>query len=119
MVVSLEFTTLSIGVHGHLAITDGDGTTLLERDLNFNSNKLPLPANIRSRSNVIIISFRASSGGGAAGWNFSWSAVTPGECHLSVFYGPEPQKGAKIEDFSNWHFEQENHCWSLRLVFYC
>ena len=67
----------------HLTITDGDGTTLMEKSCG-NS----LPAAIRSISNIVKLVFITDdSDTGWTGWSVSWSAVTPGECqqHLWMF----------------------------------
>ena len=64
-----------IGCEDHLTITDGDGTTLMEKSCG-NS----LPADIRSTSNVVNLLFSTNGGGTFSGWSVSWSAVTPGEC---------------------------------------
>ena len=75
----------------HLTITDGDGTTLMEKscgpDINGSilvGNKMSgsfLPVPVRSRSNIVNLMF--SSDGGRVGdtwggWSLGWSAVTPG-----------------------------------------
>ena len=71
-----------IGCRDHLTITDGDGTTLMEKSCG-NS----LPADIRSTSNVVNLLFSTSGLGTSSGWSVSWRAVTPGECqqHLWMF----------------------------------
>ena len=64
-----------IGCIVHLTITDGDGTTLMEKSCG-NS----LPAAIRSTSNVVNLVFSTNGDDTDSGWTVSWSAVTPGEC---------------------------------------
>ena len=76
----------------HLTITDGDGTTLLERscgpDVNFKGTlvigdqtvKSTLPPKVLSRSNVVKIFFRSDEIGAKGrrtrkGWSVKWSAV--------------------------------------------
>ena len=62
--------------YDHLTITDGDGTTLMEKSCG-NS----LPAAIRSTSNIVNLLFSTDNyDAGHSGWSVSWSAVTPGEC---------------------------------------
>ena len=61
--------------YDHLTITDGDGTTLMEKSCG-NS----LPAAIRSTSNIVNLVFITSRSGTSSGWSVNWSAVTPGEC---------------------------------------
>ena len=68
----------------HLTITDGDGTTLMEK-----SCGSTLPANITSSSNIVKLLFTTDDWGTKTGWSVSWSAVTPGECqqcNLVIFY---------------------------------
>ena len=80
LILSLQFTAFDIESdptcrYDHLTITDGDGTTLMEKSCG-NS----LPAAIRSRSNVVNLVFSTDGGATYSGWSVSWSAVTPGEC---------------------------------------
>ena len=84
LILSLQFTAFDIEADStcgfdHLTITDGDGTTLMEK-----SCGTPLPADIRSTSNIVKLVFSTDSGGTRAGWSVSWSAVTPGECQQHV-----------------------------------
>ena len=74
----------------HLRITDGDGTTLMEKSCGSTSSSnvvvgsqsigSSLPAGIRSRSNVVNLVFVTSRQNARTGWSVSWNAVTPGEC---------------------------------------
>ena len=68
--------------YDHLTITDGDGTTLMEK-----SCGTTIPADIRSTSNIVNLLFITSSEQTSTGWSVSWSAVTSGECqqHLWMF----------------------------------
>ena len=81
LVLSLQFTAFDIEAHStcffdHLTITDGDGTTLMEKNC---GNTLP-PA-ITSTSNIVKLVFITDDFDfGNSGWSLSWSAVTPGEC---------------------------------------
>ena len=97
LVLSLQFTAFDIEAdstcdYDHLTITDGDGTTLMEKSCG--STLLPpygvlvgnnvigtsLPANIISKSNVVRLLFITDQvDKGRSGWSVSWSAVTPGE----------------------------------------
>ena len=90
MIISLQFTAFyieaeyeeydyydydsNIGCPDHLKITDGDGTTLMEKSCGDS-----LPPNIMSTSNIVKLVFSTNDhDGGNSGWNVSWSAVTPG-----------------------------------------
>ena len=80
LIISLQFTAFDIANFeslDYLTITDGDGTTLMEKSCG-NS----LPASIRSTSNIIKLVFITDfyNGDPYSGWSVSWSAVTPGEC---------------------------------------
>ena len=87
LILSLQFTAIDIQLDStlcpdcscdHLTITDGDGTTLMEK-----SCGITLPSDITSTSNIVKLVFRTDSGVTWSGWSISWSAVTPGECqHL-------------------------------------
>ena len=80
-ILSLQFTAFDIedGYNtcdwDHLTITDGDGTTLMEK-----SCGTTLPSDITSTSNIVNLVFSSDSGTTRPGWSVSWSAVTPGEC---------------------------------------
>ena len=88
LVLSLQFTAFDIDpprydgyCWDHLTITDGDGTTLMEKYCG-----ATLPADIRSKSNVVKLVFSTDDwGGGNSGWSVSWNAVTPGECQRYVW----------------------------------
>ena len=89
LVLSLQFTAFDIERCGstcdcdHLTITDGDGTILMEKSCG-NS----LPADIRSRSNVVKLVFSTSPYDPYDpydGWSVRWSAVTPGECQQCIW----------------------------------
>ena len=83
MVIFLQFTAFDIGYHpifcancscDHLTITDGDGTTLMEKSCGSS-----LPANITSATNAIELIFSSDHfDSGNSGWSANWSAVTPG-----------------------------------------
>ena len=80
LILALQFTAFDIEYdsdcyYDHLTITDGDGTTLMEKSCG-NS----LPADIRSTSNVVNLLFITNGVITRTGWSVSWSAVTPGEC---------------------------------------
>ena len=64
----------------HLTITDGDGTTLMEKNCGSS-----LPAAITSITNMIRIYFSTDGSGTSTGWNVSWTAVTAGECQHNVW----------------------------------
>lgn len=67
--------------YSHLTITDGDGTTLVEkvcgyRELNLDDKHLKL---IRSKSNVIKLQHYTNRKQEKSFWSLSWRAVTPGQ----------------------------------------
>merc|ERR1712226_772455 len=103
MVISLQFTAFDIQYgysdcrFDHLTITDGDGSTLMEKscgggysdyiDYDYDvivggqSIGSSFPAAIRSSSNVVKLLFitgRQYPSDTYSGWSVSWSAVTPG-----------------------------------------
>ena len=87
LILSLQFTAFDIDssysgyCHDHLTITDGDGTTLMEK-----SCGTTLPADIRSTSNIVKLVFSTDYYDAEnSGWSVSWSAVTPGECQQYVW----------------------------------
>ena len=59
----------------HLTITDGDGTTLMEKSCGSS-----LPAAITSITNMIKVVFSTDSEDTESGFSLSWTSVTPGEC---------------------------------------
>ena len=89
LIISLQFTAFDIYTWGstcanddHLTITDGDGTTVMEK-----SCGTTVSADTRSTSNIVKLVFITDSGLSRSGWSVNWSAVTPGECqqHLWMF----------------------------------
>ena len=88
LIISLQFTAFDIEPYftcgfDHLTITDGDGTTLMEK-----SCGSTIPADIRSTSNIVKLVFITGTlYNTGTGWSVNWSAVTPGECqqHLWMF----------------------------------
>ena len=103
LIISLQFTAFDIQGNSngycyrreHLTITDGDGTTLMEKSCGTTSegNVLigdqsigsSLPDNIMSTSNIVKLVFSTSSLTSRSGWSISWMAVTPGECQQYVW----------------------------------
>ena len=98
-ILSLRFTAFAIEPHStcifdHLTITDGDGTTLMEKScgtvsdgnilIGGQSIGSSLPAAILSTSNVVNLVFTTDGGDTRSGWSVSWIAVTPGECQQHV-----------------------------------
>ena len=85
----------SLTCYDHLTITDGDGTTLMEKSCGSTSDGniligdqsigSSLPANITSTSNIVKLVFSTSSSTTRPGWSISWMAVTPGECQQYVW----------------------------------
>ena len=97
LILSMQFTAFSIELDyytnhcrfDYLTITDGDGTTLMEKSCGGPSDRntvyiggqkidSTLPPNIRSRTNVINIFFRTHHEHTRSGWSISWSAGMPG-----------------------------------------
>ena len=67
----------------HVKITDGDGTTLMEKSCGHSStdpsdSRYFLPPIITTRSNRVEIFFHTDGAYTQPGWSLSWSAVTPG-----------------------------------------
>ena len=78
-VIRLQFTAfLTANCKDHLAITDGDGTTLMGKACGTS-----LPTNITSASNTINLLFTTDGSSSKEGWSVSWVAVTPGESTTS------------------------------------
>ena len=100
LIISLQFTAFDIDPDStcrwdHLTITDGDGTTLMEKSCGSSSGNIvigdqsvignqgygySLPPNITSTSNIVKLVFITDNDYTRPGWSVSWSAVTPGEC---------------------------------------
>ena len=84
-----------IGCFDHLTITDGDGTTLMERSCGSSSGgdiligdqsmDSTLPPDITSKSNIVKLVFSTDVWTTRTGWSVSWSAVAPGECQQHVW----------------------------------
>ena len=82
LILSLEFNAFNIQGDSwdcrdrddHLTITDGDGTTLMDKSCGSS-----LPAAITSISNTVKIMFSTDSYRTESGWSLNWTAVTPGE----------------------------------------
>ena len=84
LIIILQFTAFDIAAHstcdfGHLTITDGDGTILMEKSCGSS-----LPAPITSRSNKINLIFITGSLNSRFGWSASWSVVTLGKCTIFI-----------------------------------
>merc|ERR1719500_732127 len=78
LILSLQFTAFDIESHStcaydHLTITDGDGTTLMEKSCGSS-----LPATITSRTNSVTLIFTTDDSYAKTGWSVNWTAVTPG-----------------------------------------
>ena len=75
MVIFIEFTEFNIEDHSscdydYLMIEDGDGTVLMEK-----SCGTSLPANIRSKTNVVKLIFKTDKDTTRSGWEVKWKAV--------------------------------------------
>ena len=101
MVVSLEFTAFDIEYHpycdwDHLTITDGDGTTLLEKSCGYTIGanytnganyvivggkriSSSLPTVITSKTNVVKLSFKTDFIITRPGWNVTFTEAGTGE----------------------------------------
>ena len=74
----------------YLTITDGDGTTLMEKSCGSHGYGnlvigeqyvgYSLPEYIRSRSNTVNLIFSTNGAIAWDGWSVEWVAVTQGEC---------------------------------------
>ena len=67
----------------YVKITDGDGTTLMDKSCGYSSDDPSdslyiLLGNITSRSNTVEILFHTDDIGAWRGWSLNWVAVTPG-----------------------------------------
>merc|ERR1711962_1237505 len=95
--ISLEFIAFNVEFerscrYDYLTITDGDGTTLLEKHC---GNSLPAP--IRSRSNIINLYFYTDHSVQKSGWRANWRADQMVSCggHQAASCAACPQgKGA-------------------------
>ena len=80
LILSLEFNAFNVEYgstcdYDHLTITDGDGTTLMEKTCGSS-----LPNAITSITNSVKLLFITDDSGAYSGWSVNWAAVTPGEC---------------------------------------
>ena len=90
LTITLEFTSFNIEYdstcrYDHLTITDGDGTTLMEKSCGSTSGGdvviggesigSSLPPAITSRSNTINLLFTTDGSSTRSGWSVSWRAV--------------------------------------------
>ena len=96
-ILRLEFTNFTIygdptacDIYDYVEITDGDGTTLMDKSCG-DSSRNPsdpihfLPPVITSRSSRVAIFFNTGGSWTGSGWSLRWSAVTPG--HLIIQLG--------------------------------
>ena len=76
-----------VAAFDHLTITDGDGTTLMQKSCGSLSSKSiviggllveGLPADITSRTNFVKLDFKTDDSVEKSGWSVSWTALTPG-----------------------------------------
>ena len=85
----LKFTHFSVQGDDYVKITDGDGTTLMDKSYGSSltdpsSSGYFLPPNITTRSNRVEIFFHTNGINPSTGWNLSWSVVTPGVNALTL-----------------------------------
>ena len=87
----MEFTQFAVYVSGtvddctgdHVKITDGDGTTLMDKSCGDSSSSPSssdyfLPPILMTNTNAVKIFFRTDGSNTKSGWSLSWGAVTPG-----------------------------------------
>ena len=77
LILSLQFTAFKIESCSncdcdHLTITDGDGTILMKKSCGSS-----MPAEIRSRSNIVNVVFHTDRSGTRSGWSLSWRLWSP------------------------------------------
>ena len=87
-VLRLEFTSFAVWwgskcQYDFVKITDGDGTTLMERSCGYSTvsqseSYFFLPPVVRTKTNKVEIFFHTDNSGTSSGWSLTWSAVTPG-----------------------------------------
>ena len=90
LVISLTFSEFDIEPestcdYDHLTITEGDGTTLMEKSCGSSSEgniviggqSSSLPAAIKSTTNIVSLVFSTDNQFARSGWRVKWSAVTP------------------------------------------
>ena len=87
-ILRLEFTSFAVWWDStcqfdFVKITDGDGTTLLQKSCGYSSidqskASFFLPPVIRTRTNSVVISFHTDDSITSPGWSLRWNAVAPG-----------------------------------------
>ena len=106
LIVALQFTAFDIEYestcrYDHLAITDSNGRSLMEKGCGTDGSIVigdqsidsSLPPNITSTSNMVDIHFSSDSGRRGSGFRIKWTAVTPGK-------GSSPEK--KMHSFGHY-----------------
>ena len=93
MTLRLEFTSFDVWACGQtpvdtcacdfVKITDGDGTTLMDKSCGWSAVDPShwaffMPPSVTSRSNRVEVFFRTNANGARIGWSLSWSAMPPG-----------------------------------------
>ena len=87
----MEFRHFAVHVSGtvdnctgdHVKITDGDGTTLMDKSCGDSSSSSSssdnfLPPIVMTNTNAVEIFFRTDGSNTKSGWSLSWGAVSPG-----------------------------------------
>ena len=87
----MEFRHFAVHVSGtvdnctgdHVKITDGDGTTLMDKSCgdsssSSSSSDYVLPPIVMTNTNAVEIFSRTNSSKTKSGWSLSWGAVSPG-----------------------------------------
>ena len=121
LILLLQFTAFDIEFHestfespcdyyDHLKITDGDGTTLMEKSCGSS-----LPADITSTSNIVKLVFITDGSNTRTGWSVRWRAVTRGECQQNVWIVHDfPDNFSTSKNlFTRFDlsFPKSSHCW--------
>merc|ERR1719490_569081 len=125
LILSLEFTAFDVYTYysncydDHLTITDGDGTTLMEKSCGPTSDgniligdqsiSSSLPPNITSTSNIVKLVFITDDIDTSPGWSVSWSAVTPGSVCPSLA-PTTPGQHCTLPGELDCHYEREHDC---------
>ena len=94
-VLSLQLTTFDVEVNGEscvdsVTVTDGDGTTLMDKTCGGSTyghlviggqSQGSLLPNIKSSTNIVMITFTTKDNNAGMGWNLTWSAIPTGKRH--------------------------------------
>ena len=93
--VSLQFTAFDVKVNGStcvdsVTLTDGEGRTLMDETCGGSTfghlviggqSQGSLLPNIKSSTNIVMITFTTKDNNARMGWNLTWSAIPTGKRH--------------------------------------